>query len=195
MNILFVNACVRGEKSRTLRLCHAALDGLKKRHPAATVTEIDLNAERPAPLYPETAEAREALRARGEFDHALFRYAREFAAADFILVGAPYWDLSFPALLKIFLEYVCAVDVTFAYPPEGGAPYGLCRAQQLLYVSTAGGPVGAKNFGFDYVKALCETFFGISATCFIADGLDMTDPATTAQTLAVAESGLRATIG
>ncbi len=172
MNILFINACVRGEASNTLKLCRAALEALQEKFPEATISEVDLNIDRPEPLYPEQVEQRSALHAAKAYDHALYAYAREFAAADKIVIGAPYWDLAFPSVLKIYLERICAVDVTFAYSPEG-APYSLCRGDQLLYVSTAGGPVEGLNLGFDYIKALCMVFFGISdVRCFMIPGLD-----------------------
>lgn len=172
MNILFVNACVRGEASNTLKLCRAALAALQEKYPEATISEVNLNKDRPEPLHPEAAEQRSALHAAKAYDHPIYAYAREFAAADKIVIGAPYWDLAFPAVLKIYLERICAVDVTFAYSAEG-APYGLCRSDQLLYISTAGGPVEGLNLGFDYIKALCAAFFGIpEVRCFMIPGLD-----------------------
>ena len=32
MHLLFVNCCIRGEESRTLRLCRVALEELKKKY-------------------------------------------------------------------------------------------------------------------------------------------------------------------
>lgn len=173
MTILFVNACVRGEESKTLKLCRAALDELKQKYPQAQVREVNLNLDRPEPLHPELAQERSALHAAKDYNHPIFDYAKEFAAADQILIGAPYWDLSFPSVLKIYLERVCAVDVTFAYSPEG-KPYSLCKATKLLYVTTAGGPVGDYNLGYDYIKGLSDVFFGIQEVqCFDVRGLDM----------------------
>ena len=172
MKKLFVNACVRGEASNTLKLCRAALVALQEKFPEATVSEVDLNKDRPEPLHPEQVEQRSALHAAKAYDHPIYAYAREFAAADKIVIGAPYWDLAFPSVLKIYLERICAVDITFAYSPEG-APCGLCRADQLLYVSTAGGPVEGLNLGFDYIKALSKVFFGIpDIRSFVIPGLD-----------------------
>ncbi|MBR5229499.1 MAG: NAD(P)H-dependent oxidoreductase, partial [Firmicutes bacterium] len=87
--------------------------------------------------------------------------------------GAPYWDLSFPAKLKIYLER-CSVDkLTFIYD-ENGVPHGQCRANALTYITTAGGYIGDMNFGFDYVKSLCSVLFGIKNFYFAgADGIDI----------------------
>ena len=94
-------------------------------------------------------------------------------APDVIVVAAPYWDLSFPAALKTYLERVVIAGITFDYSPEG-IPFSLCRAKRLLYVTTAGGPIGNHNLGFEYVKALAEIFFAIpDVQCFSAEGLDI----------------------
>ena len=42
MKILFVNGCLRGEESRTLRLCRAALDQMKQTLGDITVEELNL---------------------------------------------------------------------------------------------------------------------------------------------------------
>lgn len=173
MNILFVNACVRGAESNTLKLCKAALEELKLRYPDAVIDEVNLESDRPEPLYPETLQKRNELRQAGALDDPMFQYARQFAQADKIVIGAPYWDLSFPALLKIYIEQICVVDITFRYTEEGN-PVGCCAADQLLYIMTAGGTVDEFNLGFDYIKGLCTAFMGISnVQCFAVKGLEM----------------------
>lgn len=56
---------------------------------------------------------REALLAEGKFDHPRFRYAHRFAAADKIVIAAPFWDLSFPALLKVYIENLAWMVLPF----------------------------------------------------------------------------------
>lgn len=178
MNILFVNACIRGEESNTLKLCRTALCALRHRFPEAEVSEVNLDAERPLPLYPETVKWRSALHAAMDFRDPVFDYAHSFAAADFVLIGTPYWDLAFPAVLKIYLERVCAVDVTFGYTPEG-VPFSLCKGKRLFYITTAGAEIGGYNLGYDYVKALNAQFFRFpDIDCFSVCGFDLGgDPA------------------
>ena len=43
---------------------------------------------------------RDALIAAGSLDDPMFAMARQFAAADTVVIAAPFWDLSFPAMLK-----------------------------------------------------------------------------------------------
>ena len=87
-------------------------------------------------------------------------------------MAAPYWDLMFPARLKQYFEAVTATGITFYYTPAG-YPKGLCRGKRLYYVTTAGGPVTA-NFGFEYVKAMAQGFYGIEdVRCIKAEFLDV----------------------
>lgn len=163
---LFINSCVR-ENSRTLELARCFIDGLSDE-----IREINLQEEKIKPLDVDTLRLRDTLVRDRCFDHTLLRYANEFSQADQIVIAAPYWDLSFPSLLKIYLEAVTVCGVTFRYG-EDGIPKGLCRAKELVYITTAGGPVTC-DFGYSYIRSLAATFFGIDQTsCFRAEGLDI----------------------
>ena len=41
-NLLFINACVRGERSRTLKLARRFLEAYRAGHPDTVITERDL---------------------------------------------------------------------------------------------------------------------------------------------------------
>lgn len=165
--ILFVNACARPQ-SRTLRLARHVLAGLE-----GQVEEVDLFQDKAAPMSLEEMELRDQLVDQGVLDHPLLAYARQFVRADVILMAAPYWDLSFPAALRAYLERVSVVKVSFGYSPQG-EPLSLCRAKRLIYVTTSGGPIGDHNLGYGYVKALADTFFHIpQVQCLRAEGLDV----------------------
>ena len=166
-NILLVNACVR-EESRTMRLTKRVLA-----HLDGVVTEINLEREALSPLTGETLARREAILQSGDLHTPMLRYATAFAAADEIVVAAPYWDLSFPAAVKTFFEHVTVTGVTFSYG-EDGRPIGRCRAKRLFYVMTAGGPILPLNHGFDYVRDLATMFYGIpEAVLFSSEMLDV----------------------
>ena len=50
----------------------------------------------------------------------------------------------------------------------------MCKAKALYYVTTAGGFIGQNDFGFAYVKALAQNFFGIPEIHrYAAEGLDI----------------------
>ena len=167
MEILLIDACVR-RKSRTRALAERLAERLGGR-----VSRVALADAGVAPLDGAALAARDEALAAGRTDAPLLRWARQFAAADLVVTAAPYWDLSFPALLKAYFEAVNAVGVTFAYGPDG-RPFGLCRARTLVYVATAGGPILSDAFGYGYVRELCRTFYGIPDTrCVRAEGLDV----------------------
>lgn len=166
-NILFVNACVR-QNSRTYTLTQKVLEKLD-----GETTEVCLCRENLVPLCQKQLEERNTQLAAQNFSSPLFQYARQFAAADEIVIAAPYWDLAFPSLLRIYFEYVTVTGITFRYT-EAGIPVGLCKAKRIIYVTTAGGPIGEHNLGYNYVNALAETFYGIpKIQCFKAENLDI----------------------
>ena len=107
------------------------------------------------------------------YSHPMFKYAKQFANADIILISAPYWDLSFPAILKTYIENINVNGITFSYS-EKGYPVSLCKAKKLIYITTSGGPIISEDFGFGYIKSLAENFYGINDTHYIkAEGLDI----------------------
>lgn len=98
MTVLFVNACLRGEGSHTLKLCREYLEGVED------VKEVNLAELKLEPYYAGPVAFRAQLEANNRFDDPLFDLAKDFAEADEIVIGAPYWDLSFPAALKVYVE-------------------------------------------------------------------------------------------
>ena len=161
--ILFLNACVRPE-SRTAELSKHLLDRLD-----GEITEVNLYKEGLFPLCNKGIEKRTLHDISG----SEFAYANQFSKADVIVIGAPFWDLSFPSVLKLYFENVTVSGIAFEYS-ENGRPVSKCNAKKLYYITTSGGYIGNNNFGFDYVKALSENFFGIHDISFYsAEGLDI----------------------
>ena len=165
--ILLVNACVRPE-SRTMDLARKVLE-----HLDGVVEEVDIEKEKILPLTNKTMEKRQAACDAGITDLPMMKYAWQFAEADEIVVAAPYWDLSFPAILKAYFEQITVSGVTFKNMGDGTYKK-LCKAEKLYYVMTAGGPVYSPNMGYEYVKTLVSEFYGISdTTLFTAEMLDV----------------------
>lgn len=165
--ILFVNACVR-EQSRTRKLAEEVLKEL-----GGNYDEIKPQAEAFGIRDEEFIDGRNRDTSEGVPDREKYHLAYQFAGADAIVIAAPYWDLSFPAVLKAYFEQINVIGVTFRYTPEG-FPLGMCKAEKLVYVTTAGGPIISDEFGFGYVKAVAQNFYGIKDVCQIkAEGLDI----------------------
>ena len=165
--ILFVNACPR-PASRSLELAKHLLS-----HMDGEIEEVRLFEDGPEAMNWELLQLRDKLLATKNFEHPMLRWARQFAAAETIVIAAPYWDLLFPAVLRAYLEAVSVTGLTFYYN-EQGIPQSMCQAKKLVYVSTAGGFAGENNFGFEYIKALAKNLFGIEEIhCLMAEGLDI----------------------
>lgn len=175
-DLLFINACVRGQKSRTLQLARRFLGAWQHAHPEAVITERDLCRDRLLPQYPEVLEERDALWSAGKLDDPIFAPAIQFAAAGRIVIAAPFWDLSFPAILKIYLERISVTNITFGYD-DLGRSVGLCKADKLLLITTRGGDfsipeISWMEMGARQLEALCAMYGISSFQCLTAQGLD-----------------------
>ena len=164
--ILYINACVRSE-SRTNRIAKALLGTL-----GSTYEEVKLAEAMPKPLSEARLQKRAELVEQGDFSDPMFDLARQFQAADMIVIAAPYWDFGFPAVLKAYLENIYVTGLVSAYNSDG-TPHGLCRAKKLYYVATAGGHY-VPDYSYDYIRTLAVTCFGIPETELIkAEMLDV----------------------
>lgn len=163
--LLFIDACVRKE-SRTRMIAEAFLKKLNV--PYETLRLADENL---LPLDEERLNKRTACVEKGDFSDPSFDYAKRFAAADEIVIAAPFWDMSYPALLKIYLENIYVIGITSRYTENG--PEGLCRAKKLHFITTAGGPL-VPDFGYEHIKTLATLCFGIPEVDLIrAEMLDV----------------------
>jgi FMN-dependent NADH-azoreductase len=122
------------------------------------VVELELFKEGLKELDTERLKKRDLLLKKNALDDPMFFYAKQFAEADEIIIAAPFWDLSFPAVLKIYIENITVSGITFQY--IDGRPIGLCRAKKLTYVTTSGGEI-FEDFGYTYLRALAKNFYGI----------------------------------
>ncbi|MDD3222140.1 MAG: hypothetical protein EOM34_06190 [Clostridia bacterium] len=170
MKILVVDCCIRGDESRTRKLYERFLETVNEEW---TVEILDLNKADLRPLNNADINERDMLVKKGETNHPMFRYANAFKEADKIIIAAPYWDLSFPSLLKVYLEHISVTGVTFGY--EGTEAVGYCKAESLLYLSTCGGYIGESHMGADYVKAVAAMLGIDTFKAFTVEGLDI-DP-------------------
>ncbi len=167
MKTLFVNACVRPE-SRTLKLANHILEKLGNEY-----TEVNLEKENIQPLNLETLQQRDTLLEAKNYDAPMLKYAKQFAEAETVVIAAPYWDLSFPAMLKNYIEAVSVNGITFTYSEEG-FPISLNNIKKVIYVTTAGGPTTNMDFGCEYVTGVCRNLYRIEdIKCYKAEMLDV----------------------
>ena len=126
------------------------------------------------PIDEEALIRKTELLEQGHYDDPMFDLSREFAEAEEILIAAPHWDLSFPSILKLYLEHIYAIGIVSRYD-EAGKPIGLCKAKTLYYVTTSGGPYDPR-YSYDYLRTLALDYFGIGETrLFYAENLDIVE--------------------
>lgn len=172
MKLLFVNACPRGRGvSRTLELCDTFIKTIREKNPEVVVEELDLFRAGVHCYGIEEIQHRDELIAQNVLADEIFNLAHRFAAADIILVGAPYWDLSFPAILKAYVEAVCVNNITFHYTEKG--PEGLSVFSNMIYLTSCGGYPGEKRFGETYMEGIAHFLGKGEYTSFCAEGLDI----------------------
>ncbi len=171
MELLFVNCCMKPDKeSRTYRLATEFIDRLSEGNDVR-VTEVALKNESIEAIDNKSLNYRLKLIEEEAWDNRVFRYARKFAAADVIVIAAPYWDLSFPSLLKVYFENVFVTNLTFCY--EGPDVKSLCNAKKLAYITTSGGFIGDNDFGTEYVRGVADMFEIERFDAIKAEGLDI----------------------
>jgi len=170
---LYIDCCIRGEQSRTKRLAEAFLAAYGVRE-NVQITRLTLMDEPLIPFSNGFFWQREQLLERGELNHPRFRYAHQFQQAGRIIIAAPFWDLSFPALLKVYIENVNIQGITFDCNEKDGC-FGVCRAEKMLFLTTRGGALEGSPMdnGTKYLSDMAK-FFGIEQfESIAADGLDM----------------------
>ena len=157
---MIIDSCMRPE-SRTRKVLDAAKEVLSSRYDIETV---DVNAVGLRALTPETL----AERSSGIVPESTVALARRIASADRIVIAAPFWDMSFPAVLKAFFENMSLYGVTFT--DNGRTCTGLCRCKRVMYITTRGMNIetGSRlDQGGSYLQAL-SSLWGLGEVTTVA---------------------------
>ena len=165
--LVVIDACVRQDQSRTWRIAEPIVDALMKRYETTFYHLPEM--EYIVPLNPGTF----AERGNGETPQWAVDCAKTIAEADRILIAAPFWDMSFPAVLKAFIEQTSLYDITFA--DNGRECVGLCKCEKVLYITTRGMDIRTgdpREQGSPYIKAL-SALWGLGEVLELAaSGMD-----------------------
>jgi len=170
--MLFLNACVNREVSRTLRI-GKELIALLQKNGDYEVTELVLEEENFPSMLSAKLNERNALLKKKAYSNPMFDLANQFKDADCIVVAAPYWDFSYPSILKTYIEVISVPGIVYRFG-ENGRPVGQCKAENLYYVTTRGGNIGdERDLGFGTMAQLGK-FYGIKdVKCIGVDGFDI----------------------
>ena len=158
--LVIIDSCMRAE-SRTRRILNAAREVLSTRY---DIEIIDVNAAGLLPLTPEGLEERTS----GIVPEQTLSLAKTIAAADRLVVAAPFWDMSFPAALKAFFENMSLYGVTFE--DNGHTCVGLCKCKKVMYITTRGMDIetgSPREQGSSYLMAL-STLWGLGEVTTVA---------------------------
>lgn len=186
--VLYIDACIRKEDSRTKRISDTLISELEKSH-LYNIERVDIESLDIKPLNLKRLNERGEKLAKGLTDDKMFDLAKQFASADYIVVSSPYWDMNTPALLKIYFENVSVAGITFKVDPTGDC-IGICKAEKLIYITTRGMNIkdgSVLEQGGPYFNAL-RLFFGIDSFKMISTyGLDMVSSSTIEERISVAK--------
>jgi FMN-dependent NADH-azoreductase len=168
-NVLLVLSSPRGPQSYSHQFASHIVDGLKVRHPEATVVVRDL-AKEPLPhvgeafvggLYsPPEQRTPDQARAMARSDSLI----DELFAADVVVIAVPMHNFGLPSTLKAWIDYVVRAGRTFAYSEKG--PQGLLKGKKAILVLARGGvysdgPAKALDFQESYLRSILG-FVGIT---------------------------------
>ena len=149
--LVYINCCIRKEESSTLKIATPIIDVLKEKY---EIQEIDLNS-----LSLDVLDYDKYHQRMGGYVHEeIITYAKDIAAADRIVIAAPFWDMSFPSRLKVFFEQTSLFNITFTDDGVSSCR-GLCKAEKMLYITTRGGnfPTGSEfEQATPYLKAIAN---------------------------------------
>lgn len=146
--LLYIDACIRDELSRTKKIATPVVEALKERYDVQTIVINDLNL---------SVVQKDLIlkRTGGIIDPTVMSWAETVRDADRIVIAAPFWDMSIPAALKNFLELCSILDVTFK--TDDKICYGNCKSEKLLYITTRGMDISTGDVleqGSSYLNAL-----------------------------------------
>lgn len=175
--VLYIKANANDkEKSRTYKISDHFIETYVKNNPKDEIITLDLYDEGIDFLPKGQLNELHAPKPGEGADHPILRYAYQFLEADKYIVAAPFWNLSFPAILKAYIDYISVTGITFKYTANG--PVGLCQGKKAVYIVARGGtyssgPAADFELGEKYLRTIFG-FLGITDfTTIAAEGLDV----------------------
>ena len=160
--VLYIKANMKNDgESRTYKVSDSFVEAYKKNNPEDEVIVLDLYKENIDFLRPDDLGKLFGPKNEESKNDPLLKYAYQFAEADKYIIAAPMWNLSIPAILKAYIDYVSVTGITFQYTAEG--PVGLLNNKKAVHIVSRGGEYGNAPYemGDRYLRTILG-FFGIS---------------------------------
>ncbi|MBQ1218712.1 MAG: NAD(P)H-dependent oxidoreductase [Bacteroidales bacterium] len=127
-SLVVINACMR-EESRTQKILDGLLGVLGKKY---NIEIIDLSTLNMSWIGEKDLKDRD----NGYVPEKFVSMSKKVANADRLVIAAPFWDMSFPSVLKVFFENISLFNITFTSTQTECV--GLCKAKKVLYITTRG---------------------------------------------------------
>lgn len=163
------------ELSRTFKISECFIEEYKKSNPEDSIITLDLYKEG-IEFLPKGSihDLHKPEEGTGK-DHPILKYAYQFLEADKYVIAEPFWNLSIPAILKAYIDYITVNGITFQYTASG--PVGLCTGKKAINITSRGGdytmePAASFEMGDRYLRTILG-FLGITVTTISANGLDI----------------------
>lgn len=173
--VLYIKANPKPEgESRTLKIADRFIKAYEEHNPDDRIITLDLYKEGIHFLSEEGVKLHFPEPGEG-INHPILKYAYQFLGADKYVFAEPLWNLSIPAILKAYIDYISVANITYKYTAEG--PVGLCSGKKAVNITSRGGNYSegelvAWEMGDSYLRAIIG-FLGITDfTTIAADNMD-----------------------
>ncbi|AIQ18811.1 MULTISPECIES: FMN-dependent NADH-azoreductase [Paenibacillus] len=197
-NVLFIKANNRpADQSVSVQLYNEFLASYKESHPQDEITELDLFAEQ-LPYYDNTlitgvykaAQGYEATPEEAAGAALVKKYLNQFLAADKVVFAFPLWNMTVPAVLHTYIDYLNQAGTTFKYTAEG--PVGLLTDKKAAVLNARGGiysegPAASAEMAVNFIMGNLNFWGFKDTTQVIIEGHNQ-NPAQSAEIIA---SGLQ----
>jgi Acyl carrier protein phosphodiesterase len=175
--VLYIKANAKPEgESRTFKISDRFIQEYQSLHPEDEIITLDLYKEGIAPLpFGKLGELHTPKEGSGK-DNPILKYAYQFLEADKFVIAAPFWNLSIPAILKAYIDYITVTGITFKYTANG--PTGMCTGKKAVHITSRGGvyseePLSNYEMGDRYLRTILGFLGIVDFTTISAEGLDV----------------------
>ena len=175
--VLYIKANVKPEgQSKTFSVSDSFINEYKQLHPQDEIITLDLYKEGIGFLSMEDIMTVFGPKTEESKNHPILKYAYQFAEADKYVIAEPFWNLSVPAILKAYIDYVCVTGITFDYTENG--PVGMLQGKKAVNIVGRGGKYSVEPFtNFEMGDRYLRTIFGffgiVDFTTIAAEELDV----------------------
>ncbi|GGD93936.1 FMN-dependent NADH-azoreductase [Paenibacillus nasutitermitis] len=172
--VLLIKANNRSaEQAVSVQLYDSFLESYKEAHPDDTILELDLFKQHlpylDANLADGLTKVKHGVQLTAEEQKAISiadQYLDQFLNADKVVIAFPLWNMTIPAVLHTYLDYLNRAGKTFRYtPPEDikdkndpfASSTGLLPDKKIAILNARGGvysqePTAILEMGVNYVK-------------------------------------------